>query len=86
MTRTVLCITFFFIFLLFMKRVSYRCRWSANLHEVPVEFRVHEGYVRGHVFIQNQREHWGHCVDCGISGDGTIIIIITEQFRSIIVD
>ena len=36
---------------------------QAHLHEVLIEFRVHEGYVRRDVLVQHHREDRSHCVD-----------------------
>ena len=38
-----------------------------HLHELLVEFRVHECNVSRNIFIQNKREHRSHCVDGGIA-------------------
>ena len=37
------------------------------LHEVLVEFRVHESYVCRNIFIQHHREDGSHRVDSGIT-------------------
>lgn len=37
------------------------------LGEVFVQFRVQQRHLWFHVLVQDQGEHWEHCVDCRIS-------------------